>query len=702
MAGRMVRSLRQRFQRGVLVMTPALLLLQDVSAAAPHEGVVKFGARQVDLGAFLDSFPYDEDRWQASLKHDVLYLLKSEGGKTHIHRIDLGSVAAPAVLGDSLAASTDDLSQSVTYYWKVNDADGSLFFIMDERNNESFNLYALTPAGEMRKLTDVDYVAGYGFSRDGKQVAYTERSGREGSPIRIHVLDLSTHEDRVIATDSPSVQFTWGDLSWQPDGTGIVLTTLTDGDRNRGNLAYVATDGDERQKPRILTNPAVPRTFPSATRYWMDGKSVLMLSNENGANNLFDLDTSSGAQRPLTDFGSDVTEVSLQNGSRRVFLTVTNPLTTSIYELDLSQPAPKPKRLFSDGYDRTLLDVGSNGELLFHVKSSNLPFRVESKIADDEAGQQRARVLLDAVVMKDIVHCQASPLMYNTFDDLPMTLGEDRFQGKIHGYLYVPLNPPQPQDRLLLVEAFYGGTNTFNLHTQILCAAGVYVFSPAPRGVANISSEFEKLNDGDMGGYEVIDVMYGGRFVGEKLGIPPSRTGVFGHSHGGYEAMRQMTFPGHVGDVDFAFPWGFGIAEAGFGSIEGQYEEGNIKYWIVKEAGHRSGWADRSPINHTGKLKGNLLLIHGTNDQRVPFAESKALYDKLVAEGKKDLVTLVPLTGVGHATVARKDVVARYTAWFEFLEGQFQGRKSKPPQDIADQLWERGSVQNTLTIRSRN
>ena len=245
---------------------------------------------------------------------------------------------------------------------------------------------------------------------------------------------------------------------------------------------------------------------------------------------------------------------------------------------------------------------------------------------------------------------------------------------KIYGYLDTPKRPLPKADRLALVKSFYGGANQFDPDIQLLCAAGIYVFSPSPRGVADISAAFEKLNDRDMGGYEVVDVMYGGKYVSELLGIPPSRIGVFGHSHGGYEVMRELTFPGKVGQVAFQFDGGFGISGAGFSSIEGQSEKSNIREWITKEAGsERNQWKDRSPINHADKLRGRLLLIHGTNDKRVPFAESKALDDKLVELGKRDQVQLLALQEGGHVPISTDELIAQYQAWFSFLNSQDEG-----------------------------
>ena len=46
------------------------------------------------------------------------------------------------------------------------------------------------------------------------------------------------------------------------------------------------------------------------------------------------------------------------------------------------------------------------------------------------------------------------------------------------------------------------------------------------------------------------------------------------------------------------------------------------------------GYRDGSPITHAHKLKGNLLLVHGTADDNVHYACTEALVDELIAHNK--------------------------------------------------------------------
>ena len=48
-----------------------------------------------------------------------------------------------------------------------------------------------------------------------------------------------------------------------------------------------------------------------------------------------------------------------------------------------------------------------------------------------------------------------------------------------------------------------------------------------------------------------------------------------------------------------------------------------------------SGYDDYSPLNHTEKLAGQYLLIHGTGDDNVHFQNAVALVDSLVAHNKQ-------------------------------------------------------------------
>ncbi len=159
-------------------------------------------------------------------------------------------------------------------------------------------------------------------------------------------------------------------------------------------------------------------------------------------------------------------------------------------------------------------------------------------------------------------------------------------------------------------------------------------------------------------------------YISKKLGIPPERIGVFGMSHGGYATMRLMTFPGTVNGNMASFPFGFGVAVAGFSDIIFEHNHSNIPDWTFLEAGDpvkdSIRLQDRSPINHGEKITGPLLLIHGNHDNRVNIEGSRMMYKKLM--DLKKPVDFLEVEGQGHGFKGLENNMLYYKTIFSFLE----------------------------------
>ena len=203
-----------------------------------------------------------------------------------------------------------------------------------------------------------------------------------------------------------------------------------------------------------------------------------------------------------------------------------------------------------------------------------------------------------------------------------------------------------------------------------MAAAGVATFSPAPRGSSGFGAEFAALNDGDLGGDEIVDILYAAKWLESEKGFAPKQIGVWGGSHGGYATMRALTFPPETNGRDEHFDFGFGWSHAGFSNIITFYEACNIPDWVVKEAGDPNTEAEkllaRSPISHVDLLQAPLLLTHGSNDWRVPTDESRTFDAKARELGKP--VTYVEFEGQGHGIRGFENLVLWYQTVLTFFE----------------------------------
>jgi dipeptidyl aminopeptidase/acylaminoacyl peptidase len=316
-----------------------------------------------------------------------------------------------------------------------------------------------------------------------------------------------------------------------------------------------------------------------------------------------------------------------------------------------------------------IVDVHQNRGIL---SSTHLtaPLRLEwftLQSAGDRWTLQRSPLAAMPTVVNDkIVHCRAEKVDYPTFDML-----DDGTRRMLHAFYLEPkVLPADPAQRLVLITSFYGGGNYYGEETHVLGAAGIATLSPAPRGSWGYGAEFAALNDRDLGGDEIVDIIYAARWLMEKKGYKPHQIGVRGGSHGGYATLRALTFPPETNGRGEGFDFGFGISHAGFSDILTFYESCNIPDWVLLEAGdpvtEREKLMDRSPIHHVERLQAPVLLTHGRNDWRVPVSESRRFVTRARALGKP--VAYVEFSGQGHGIGGLQNKLDYYGAIFSFLE----------------------------------
>ena len=647
------------FLSGVLLA--AALLLASCSSGK-QDGVLTFHDRDVDLNDFLTSFPYST--WGFALSDDASKLFYLRNGETSpLVMLDLTEstdLAAGRIICD------DDFSKKSFWHDKYNEKEHAIYWAGDERNDEIINLRRLDIAtGKQEVLTDVPYIYGWDFNQDKTKAAYIARLGQNEQRLdELHLIDLATKEDRLVFTDNPDYRMTWSEVALSPDEKGAVVAVLKNADRTWTNMAYLDFETGRMQ---ILTDPLKEGSLDGAIAItpWYNDDVAYFTSDQTGYANIYRFDRKSGKVQQLTSFQKQgVVARWIEADGRKLLMGVrTSPVESIVSVIDPETGA----ELVAERYPVTLTFMTSKGAAgFFSVGATDIPFQIWSLTY--AGGRLLKQVVLDLpeTISKKMVASHPERLEIPTFDTDPET-GRTRM---LHAYLMVPENPLPKDQAIVMVMSFYGGENAYDIEHQIFTKAGMYVLSASPRGSSGFGRDFAALNDHDLGGNETLDMIACGRFISEYLGIPPERVGCFGMSHGGYETMRLMTFPGSVNGHEDSFPYGFGVAVAGFSDIILEHEHSNIPDWTYLEAGdpatEREKLMDRSPINHVDKITGPLLLIHGTNDNRVYPGGSQLMYDALKEAGKP--VEYLKVEGQGHGFKGFENQKLYYETIFDFIE----------------------------------
>lgn len=642
------------------------------SAAPSVRGVVRYFDRAVDLEPFLVGFPFTQ--WMPSLRTDRLFFLRT-GARYELQMLDV----AARTVSPSQAVTVSDVDWSQRSLWRLHHhaATDTLWLHADARNDERMNLWTMNiKTGSLEQVTDHDYVYGFGVDEGETKIAYLPRAGT-APPYRtcLRILDIATRAEREVVCDTPALSFTWSDPRFSPDGREVYFNAQVEGDRNRVQL--VAVDlGAESPKVRVLTDPKVPRTDAELLEGWV-GDTGLVIANDDGFRNLYSLSRKTGKIRQLTRLGEDLTSAALTDIG--VVGVHKSPLGSTLAVIDphtgkvvAARPLPGSAEVLEGRGRRVIWSQ--------EAPDQHLELGLQHLGADAQGPILTAgwRFGLTDAVRDAVVQCKAERVKIPTFD-------RDRATGKpreLHAFVLAPLRPQtDPNRRLALIEAFYGGENAYSAFAHVMCAAGLTVVSPAVRGSDGFGKAFAALNDRDLGGDEIADLFYVARWTEQTLGLRPAQIGVFGASHGGYATMRALTFPSGTNGHADPYPFGFGLAHAGFSDIKSFHDQCNIPDWVVLESGDPNRpedlerMRDRSPLTHVELLAAPLLLTHGSNDWRVPVGESRAFYARAKELGKP--VTYVEFAGQGHHIEGLARLVELYQARFDLLQQVAAGSKGR-------------------------
>ena len=143
---------------------------------------------------------------------------------------------------------------------------------------------------------------------------------------------------------------------------------------------------------------------------------------------------------------------------------------------------------------------------------------------------------------------------------------------------------------------------------QFLAKQGYMIFSMDSRGMSGRGRDFKNLSYGDMANYLSDDHVTGVEWLIDQGYVDPERIGAWGWSGGGYFTCLMLTKNAHL------FSTGVAVAPVtDFRFYDTAYTE---RYMGLPQE-NAAGYDSTSTITYVDRLRGKILLIHGTNDDNV-------------------------------------------------------------------------------------
>ena len=191
---------------------------------------------------------------------------------------------------------------------------------------------------------------------------------------------------------------------------------------------------------------------------------------------------------------------------------------------------------------------------------------------------------------------------------------------------------------------------------QFLAKEGYIVFSMDSRGMSGRGRDFKNLSYGDMANYLAKDQATGVRWLIDQGYVNKDKIGAWGWSGGGYFTCLMLTKNSDL------FSVGVGVAPVTDFRL---YDTAYTERYMGLPQDNQSGYDSTSTMTYVDRLKGKLLLMHGTNDDNVHSQNTTKFVEACIRADKPIDVMYYPTRNHGiYGHNATKHV---YKKLFEYF-----------------------------------
>jgi dipeptidyl-peptidase-4 len=452
------------------------------------------------------------------------------------------------------------------------------------------------------------------------------KAGEANSTVEIHIYNVQTGAD-------VKAQFETGDIyipriRWSKQEDNLVVYWLN---RHQDDLKLLNTNAatgastllyEEHNKYYVEIND----------NWWFlkDGRNVLYTSEKSGFTQLYLMGLDTRKETQLTKGNYEITEVNgVDEANKAIYFTA-------------AYPRPMDRTLFTVGFDgKNLVQLtkdtathnivfNDNFTQLYDYRSDiNTPQVV--RLYTVEKGKKPGLILVKTV----LDNARLNTLLNNyelgniSFLKVPTSKGDS-----LNGWMLKPSGFDAGKKYPVLF-CNYGGpgsqqvANRFGAVSywhRMMASKGYIVVCFDNTGTGFRGEAFKKKTYLQLGKYEIEDQIDAAKYLATQPYVDGKRIGHWGWSFGGFMSALAISKGADVFSAAISVApvtsWRF-------------YDNIYTERYMRTPQENPTGYDDNSPLNHTAKIKGKYLLIHGTADDNVHFQNSVELVDAMVRDNVK-------------------------------------------------------------------
>ena len=480
---------------------------------------------------------------------------------------------------------------------------------------------------------------------DPNHVLIPASTGRRGR-LSVYRVNVNNGEAELVARGSRRT------VAWFTNGRGtpVMRWELSSSGRN---VTIMVREGDGARWRRVARSPVSEFGRLNEDYTWVarseryDEALVFARSPETGTLGLFRYALAGGAlTEPIFLHPAyDVARVAIDPFSGRLLaLHWADEVThVEVFDPDTERYVRGLTEFFGEGITVTPLQRAGDNLLI----SASGPLEPESFYVFDFAA---AHVTPIEAVRPGLHNRALAPVRVHRY--------QARDGTPLFGYVTWPAVPASDPPPLVVMP--HGGPERrdylgFDVLAQLVAAEGFAVFQPQFRGSSGFGQAFAEAGYGEMGGLIQSDITDGVQDLIATGAVRADRVCVAGWSFGGYSALMQAILEPELYQCAFA---GAPVTDlpALLDWHRDVLEDGEVLDYVERLLGHpdRERMVRFSPARRAAEIRIPVLLLHGRDDEIVPFEQSELMQDVLAAAGVDS--TLFPFAG-GHSPALDDELV---------------------------------------------
>ncbi len=206
-----------------------------------------------------------------------------------------------------------------------------------------------------------------------------------------------------------------------------------------------------------------------------------------------------------------------------------------------------------------------------------------------------------------------------------------------------------------IVRDIWGGAQY--LWHQMLAQEGYIIFMIDNRGTGGRGKAFKNIVYRNLGHWEVNDLKEAVMFLQTLPYVDGERIGIWGWSYGGYISALAIL------EANEFFKTAISVAPVTHWKF---YDTIYTERYMSTPDLNPEGYEKSAVTNKADKLKGKLLLIHGTADDNVHFQNTVVLVDELIKANKQFQVMFYP--GKDHGIAGGRTRLQLFTLITNFVK----------------------------------